>query len=810
MARTALLPSSAYKQLSVAHLNINSLKAKLHNVYYILRCRLIHVLALSETHLDASVDNTEMNIRGYSLYRRDRDKCGGGVALYVHAHVPAQLRPDLMLPEIEILWVEAHLPQSRPLLVGCCYRPPGAAPEYLDHVCRAVELLSQEHKDIFLLGDFNIDWLSNSSLKEELAFVTTDCGLAQLVTLPTRVTVNSYGQQTLSCIDHIYTNVPRLCSKPTSTATGCSDHNVVGVTVNRKAPRAAEEIIIQRSFRGFSPRGLLSDLQAVNWDRVYETPDPESALSSFLDIFCPIADRHAPLMMYRVKNNFAPWLDEETKSLMSDRDAAKAQAEASGSMRDWNCYLELKRDVCEINRDKKKEYFQQRLKEADQDVQSVWDTLNGFMGRNGICPVATIESEGRVIRDAADVAAYLNHYYVEEMRELRSGSAASEGASSSCSLIRERIMKNQHYSFSFTAVAVDRVREALASLPDAPAGLDHLDGKLLKAAAQHISAPVCHILNTSLLGGVFPSPWKHAKVVPVPKNHNANFSGENSRAVCLLPVLSQVLEKMMVEQIHQYFVDKRLLAQGPRPLEDMMDSWHRDLDSSKLVGALFLDLGASSDLISPHLLLDKLRLYGFSEASLRLLRSYVSDRKQKVCYNGSLSDFGSVDWGLPRGSRLGPLLFSIFTNDLLLDLEQSTGVVCDRHVTLYYSACCRHELADVLEVELRAVQDWVGGNGLALKVSDSVVLGNRKTLFDSWQVVLSVLHFRLDHVNPVQLLAAWLRHHPSWALHFNNILKKMEKDICLNKLCPRVLSQGLRSSVVHALVLSFFTDRSVI
>jgi hypothetical protein len=95
----------------------------------------IHILTISETHLDNSFDDTVVVIHGYNIYRKDRNAKGGGVAVYIQNHIPVKLREDLMLNAVEGKWLQVHLPHRKPILVGCCYRPPSADTQYLDSMC---------------------------------------------------------------------------------------------------------------------------------------------------------------------------------------------------------------------------------------------------------------------------------------------------------------------------------------------------------------------------------------------------------------------------------------------------------------------------------------------------------------------------------------------------------------------------------------------------------------------------------------------------------------------------------------------------
>jgi hypothetical protein len=76
------------KGLILAHLNICSLRNKVHEMATICSSSNIHVVALTETHLDTTFNDSELCVKRYRLYRRDRDRYGGGVAFYFQEHIP--------------------------------------------------------------------------------------------------------------------------------------------------------------------------------------------------------------------------------------------------------------------------------------------------------------------------------------------------------------------------------------------------------------------------------------------------------------------------------------------------------------------------------------------------------------------------------------------------------------------------------------------------------------------------------------------------------------------------------------------------
>lgn len=305
------------ENLRIAHLNIRSLRNKIPDVHHILTRDKIHVLALTETQLDKNVKNFELKINNYKLYRKDRNNGNGkrgwgGVALYVQDQILVEKHDLPNLSDVEMIWIEIFLPHTEPVLIGCCYRPPKSTTGYLDKICRSIKEVLKPEKNIFLLGDFNIDWLSNSSLKEKIKCFTHPKGLQQIVNYPTR-----FGK----CIDHIYTNIHELC-ETRQIDTGCSDHDLVIVNVReRKVPN---QEIIQRSDTDFNEGNFITEIKKVQWGEVENELVPERALSRFIHLFMPIAMNHARLMNL-ADNHHKPWWVEIITPLIEERDGEKKE-----------------------------------------------------------------------------------------------------------------------------------------------------------------------------------------------------------------------------------------------------------------------------------------------------------------------------------------------------------------------------------------------------------------------------------------------------------------------------------------------------
>ena len=151
----------------------------------------IDILGLNETKLDKTIPDIQVDIEGYDILRRDRNRNGGGVALYIRQSLNYVNRQDLSShKDLEILTVEIKKPKSRPFLLTTWYRPPDSKVEIFEKFESYLLKLDKEDKESMIVGDTNCNLLPQTPDRntEHLKFITETYQYIQLIDQPTRIT----------------------------------------------------------------------------------------------------------------------------------------------------------------------------------------------------------------------------------------------------------------------------------------------------------------------------------------------------------------------------------------------------------------------------------------------------------------------------------------------------------------------------------------------------------------------------------------------------------------------------------------------
>ena len=221
-------------------------------------------------------------------------------------------------------------------------------------------------------------------------------------------------------------------------------------------------------------------------------------------------------------------------------------------------------------------------------------------------------------------------------------------------------------------------------------------------------------MNLSLSTGSVPDKWKKARVVPLYKS-GGHENMDNYRPISILPVLSKILEKAVISQLQQYLKTFDILCPTHSTESAVIyftDEIRRNADAGRLTGALFVDLK-----IRVHKeLISKLERCGFVDNSITWFTNYLSNRSQVVSLGSNLSVPLAIENGVPQGSILGPVLFTLYINDLPSCINFSNIIMYANDTVIFFSSAQLSEVELKLNMELTSLSEWLCGNKLLLNL----------------------------------------------------------------------------------------------
>ena len=280
--------------------------------------------------------------------------------------------------------------------------------------------------------------------------------------------------------------------------------------------------------------------------------------------------------------------------------------------------------------------------------------------------------KNKAITDRVEIANSFNEYFVNIGPNL---SEKIDPSVNSTTTYKSYLTEPTNSLLQFTQISELEVISAINNLENKTSyGCDGISNKLLKLIKNEISKPITLIVNQCLTTGIFPTAFKIAKVKPIYKKGNKSDLN-NYRPISLLPTISKIFERVIHTQLYNYLSENKLLCEqqyGFRSQHStelaaikLVDYLTHNMDTNKIPTSIYLDLSKAFDTLSFDILLTKFKHYGITGVPLKLLTSYIKDRYQYVIYNGKTSNLLEIRTGIPQGSILGPLFFSIYINDII-------------------------------------------------------------------------------------------------------------------------------------------------
>lgn len=345
--------------------------------------------------------------------RKDRNRHGGGVCIYLRSTINYKPRADLEADNIEALCIEILKPNSKPFAVISCYRPPNSnVDQFFNSLSTLIERLDHEDKELYILGDLNCNFIAEQKdhPTNKLIQLSEDFQLTQLINEPNRIT-----EKSRTLIDVVLTNTRNRVADSGVLHLGISDHSLIYVIRKISIPfKTRPTMTTVRQFKHFNSTKFKEELGKQAWANVSNHDDPNDMWSLWKHTFLHVVDKHAPPKLKRVRNKKSPWITTAVRNLIINKTRLKKIAIRSNNPEDWTTYKKARNTANNEIRKAKATYYQTHFKENSGNSRETWKTINQVMSRNvRTNNITGLKSENTTATDPKEMAEIFNKYFTE-------------------------------------------------------------------------------------------------------------------------------------------------------------------------------------------------------------------------------------------------------------------------------------------------------------------------------------------------------------------------------------------------------------
>lgn len=782
--------------LRLCHVNCQSLVGHLDEFRMFFEAADYDVICMSETWLKPPTSDDFIALHGYKVFRCDRlGKTGGGVGFFIRENFQVRVLGDSggsYQGKPEYLIAEFSPGYGSKVLLAVVYRPPHLG--FLDLFENAFLKLYPMFRNQIICGDFNTDLLNANHDSNHLRRFISSSNLHLVPSEPTHHLQNSSTLIDLCIVD----DLDKVTDHGQHEVPFLSAHDLIYITYDLKVVRQAPRIFSCRSLQKINLELFHRDLEEADWSEFFEVRSLDSKVEIFNSLVTDCLDRHAPIRQVSVKNSPAPWLTSDIKEAMTRRDRARrAWKKNRGNSSLHLEFRKLRNQAQKMIKDAKSRHYIDVFRSAG-DVRAIWSELRKF----GLIPTKRTNT-------SIDLPlSELNGHFVKMGGE-------GEGVSVAPYYLGQ--VEYDDSKFYFKDISVRVLDKALNHSRSNATGVDGIAINVIKLALPSLRTQIHHLFTFSLMQGIFPENWKYSLVTPLPKIKTPTSCGDY-RPISILPSLSKALERIVTEQIME-FLDKNGLHDPFQSayrkgfsthtaLLRLTDDIRKAADIRMVTVAVFFDFSKAFDRVRHDVLLSLLRELNFSNSALRWLCSYLVGRKQAVRDGQeNISDWLQVENGVPQGSVLGPLLFSIYVSDLRKRIRYCNhSIFADD--TVFYLHCAPAEL----ETGIRQVNEdvasfyaWALEKGLLLNADKTkvMVIGTTRHINTINLISLApvTVHGQpLQYSTNTKCLGITLTNKLQWHEHTDSTVRKIFGTLHQLRINRRNIPKELRVLLITTLV----------
>ena len=793
----------------MGYLNAQTVREKTEDIVELIVDLDIDLLFITETWLLPAGDESvveHLAPPGYTAYSRPREtRLGGGIAIIYRNSVEKHISIDKSATNHQTTYESLHVSldlNSKFYRFLCVYRPPYSTknrmsvPVFIDQFQEHLSSESVKKGQLIVLGDINYHYeVSTNSVVKQMRDIIDQCNMKQIIQVPTH-----RAGHTLDWVI-IPNSQPEAIVKHTVHDIPISDHRTIVMELNTTKCLNPMQSVTSRNIKKINLSTFRSDITTSlsNLSEV-NINNYDLALKNVLDQHAPLATRSI------TQRPYSPWYTADVKEAKKEVRKAEKKFNKSGLTIDRDIYKTKRAKWKRTIRDAKRQFYLTTFEENRNSSKHIFGLCDKLLGKT-----KTLSLPKSVpINELPEMFA---NAFIDKTQKIRKDLSV-------CKIFDDFELFNGVNLDSFQLVCEKDVKTLILESPKKYCDLDPLPSPSLLSCIDVIVPVVTQILNQSLKDGIVPESFKNALVKPLLKKPTLDQeSFKNYRPVSNLPFLSKILEKVVLRQLLAHLKSNNLVESfqsayranhsTETALLRVVNDILYEVDNRKIVMLNLLDLSAAFDTIDHDILLRRLELtFGITGSVLEWFKSYLTDRFQTVVVGDERSSKCPLKCGVPQGSVLGPVLFTIYTQPL-------ANVIRKFNVSYHFYADDTQIYGSFLPQDsdqffvnivncIQEVKVWMDVNRLKLNddKTEIILFGSDKNLSNVNKSSISIGDTCISLSSCVKNLGIYLDSDLSMSKQVSHIMKCIYLDLRRISQIRHLISVDIAQMLATSLIMS--------
>ncbi|XP_075158076.1 uncharacterized protein LOC142231348 [Haematobia irritans] len=607
-----------------------------------------------------------------------------------------------------------------------------------------------------------------------------------------------------TCIDWVFSNNPSkflVCSVENT----LSDHNFVFCDVTLHSDK----------------NEYLTEYQEkINYTKFGQLIDPPDLCQKLVQLLSTAASRSTETSTKRInmRMKMAPWINEALHNLICLKQNLLKKRRRKRTNYSLNEQLKRISKIIKLcNKKLLNDYYQQNFGFCGTDARRTWRFLNNELGRQKTQTLELFNENGRSISDDVEKAITLNEYFVKSILDLKNGIQHYQYDD----INMFGTLVQQFTSWDLVEICGSDIINVIEALTmNKSSGYDNITVRMICMRGELVGEILAKIFNEMIENRKYPDVLKIHKIIPIPKVPGSRRVTD-FRPVAVLPIIDKIFEKIICNQFSQFLNENNILYENQfgftkgcgtdAALVYVIEYICAGLDSGyKGVAGVFFDYSKAFDLVQHDILLEKLRYIGVSGRTVELLKDYLSNRFQYVQVGESKSNKLPVNYGVPQGSVLGPLLFKIYINDLKNINFNGKLVMFADGLCLFYKY--KHETVLQTEIQYDAsiLSEYARLTKLILNSSKTKFIMFTTNVRETGEMTVPINGETIQESKMVKYLGVNLCSNLLWDEHIKSVKAKVSSATGILHKFRNILTTDTKLMIYHSLIHSHLTYLPII